>query len=117
MNSNLLQLISALAIGAPFLVMTAILVYYGLRRAAWKHKNRRRETGSSFCPSSCALGTALLFAQIFYRPTVTYVLEAKLDEDIEQDDQGDPETATKQLNRQLKRIRRGEEVGDLVLRL
>jgi hypothetical protein len=59
----------------------------------------------------------LLFAQMFYRPTVSYVLEARQDEDADEDDQGDPESREKHLNRQLKRIRRGEQVDDLVLRL
>ena len=102
---------------APFLAIAVLFIVYFVRRAVWKRKRRRGENCSTFCPPSFALGTILLFSQIFYRPTVTYVLEAKLDEDIEQDDQGDPETTTKQLDRQLKRIRRGEEVGDIVLRL
>jgi hypothetical protein len=37
--------------------------------------------------------------------------------DVEEDDEGDPETPAKQLSRQLKRIRRGEVVERLVLRL
>jgi hypothetical protein len=48
---------------------------------------------------------------------VDYVLEAKQDEDAEEDDKGDPESLTKQLDRQLKRIRRGEPIDRLVLRL
>ena len=45
------------------------------------------------------------------------VIEVIEHEDTEEDDQGNPENLRKQLNRQLKRIRRGEPVGDLVLRL
>jgi hypothetical protein len=63
------------------------------------------------------LGAILLFAQVFYRPTLSHVLEARKNEDAEEDYQGDPEGPKKHLNRQLKRIRRGEPVGDLVLRL
>jgi hypothetical protein len=59
----------------------------------------------------------LLFVQFFYRPTVSNVIEVRQDADVEEDDQGDSETVTKQLSRQLKLLRRGEAIGDLVLRL
>jgi hypothetical protein len=45
------------------------------------------------------------------------VVEVKQEEDADEDDEGDPENLKKQLNRQLKRIRRGEHVDRLVLRL
>jgi len=63
------------------------------------------------------MGLALLFMQMFYRPAVSNVIEVIEHEDADEDDQGDPESLAKQLHRQLKRIRRGEPVGDLVLRL
>jgi hypothetical protein len=58
-----------------------------------------------------------LFAQAFYRPAVSYEIEARLVERAEQDDDGAPETPARLLNRQLRRIRRGEQVETLVLRL
>ena len=64
------------------------------------------------------MGMAFLqVMRLFYQPTVAYVLEAKQDEDADEEDEGDPESLKKQLNRQLKRIRRGEPVDRLVLRL
>jgi hypothetical protein len=117
MNANLLVLISEFAFGAPFLAIAAIFIHYCVRRAAWKRKKRKGLRNPGYCPSSSALGMILLFAQMFYRPSVSYVLEARQDEDADEDDQGDPEGIRKQLNRQLKRIRRGEQVGDFVLRL
>ena len=59
----------------------------------------------------------LLYAQVFYRPSVEYVLEEKQEQDVEEDDQSDPETPEKYLDRQLRRIRRGEPVDQLTLRL
>jgi hypothetical protein len=59
----------------------------------------------------------LQFVQFFYQQNVAYLLEAKQDEDADEDDSGDPETHAKQLHRQLRRIRRGEPVDRLVLRL
>jgi hypothetical protein len=117
MNANLFYLCGSIAFSLPFLAIVGLFVHYSLRRAEWQRKRRRGEKNPGFCPSSSALGAILLFAQMFYRPTLTYVLEARQDEDVEEDDQGDPEGTTRGLNRQLKRIRRGEQVGDLVLRL
>jgi hypothetical protein len=55
--------------------------------------------------------------QVFHRPSVAHALEMKQDEDADEDDEGDPENLKKQLSRQYKRIRRGEPVEKLVLRL
>ncbi len=117
MSANLFYLCS-IAASLPYLAVAVVFAHFLLRRAEWRHKRRRGEKNPGFCPSSSALGAILLFAQVFYRPTLSYVLEARQEEDAEEDDQGDPEGMTKQqLNRQLKKIRRGEHVGDLVLRL
>jgi uncharacterized protein (UPF0305 family) len=59
----------------------------------------------------------LQFVEVFYRPSVDHVLEMKQEEVVEEDDEGDPETGEMQLSGQLKRIRRGESVERLVLRV
>ena len=59
----------------------------------------------------------LLFMQVFARPSLQHVLEEKQKEDKDEDDEGDPESPEKRVDHQLKRIRRGEKVNDLVLRL
>ena len=102
---------------APFLAICAILVRYCFLRARWRLNQRLGRKNSGFCPSSSALGIALLFLQVFYRPSVANVVEIKQDEDADEDDEGDPENLKKQLNRQYKRIRRGEPVDRLVLRI
>ncbi len=55
--------------------------------------------------------------QVFTRPTLEYVLEEKYDEDADEDDDAGPEDPTAHLNRQLKRIRRGESIDALTVRL
>ena len=110
---SVLSLFSA----APFLAIAVILVYFCLRRAAWRRKRRLGKKNLGFCPSTSALGMAFLFLQAFSRPSLAHAVEAKRDEDLDEDDAGEPESLAKQLHRQLRRIRRGEPVDRLVLRL
>jgi hypothetical protein len=98
----------------PYLTIAAVLLHNSLRCARWK-KRRRRDR--AFCSSSAALGTILLFAQIFYRPSVAHVAELRQQVDVDEDDSGDLETPGEVLHRQLRRIRRGEPVGRLRVRL
>ena len=112
------SLLGLFAIGAPFLAITALLLRYFFLHARWRLNKRLGKNNLGFCPSAAALGMAFLFLQVFYRPSVANVVEVKQeDEDADEDDEGDPESLTKQLSRQLKRIRRGEPVERLVLRL
>ena len=117
MHSDAFVYLFQLSLSAPFLAIGAIFCYYLLRRAIWRRNRRLGKKNLGFCPSSCALGMALLFVQVFYRPSVDNVIEVKQDEDADEDDEGDPENQRKQLDRQLKRIRRGEPLDRLVLRL
>jgi hypothetical protein len=117
MNNSILDVIGALALMAPFLAIAAILVHYFLQRAIAKRKLRQGKSVFGFCPSSFALGTALQFMPMFYRPSVAYVIEIRRVETSDEDDEGDPETPAKHLHRQLRRIRRGEPIDTLVFRL
>lgn len=66
------------------------------------------------------IAAGLVFLQLMselYCPGAAFVLREISDEDTDEDDSGDPESPEKHFNRQLRRIRRGEPVGDLVLRL
>jgi len=101
----------------PFAVIPFLLIHYCLRRAAWKGRHRRGQKNPGFCPSASALGVVLLFTQIFIRPSLQHVLAERQEEDQDQDDSGDPEHPDKLLQQQLKRIRRGEQTDDLVLRM
>jgi hypothetical protein len=101
----------------PFLAIVVILLHYSLRRFLWRRGKRLGKSSLGYYPSMFALGMALQFMQVYWRPSVSYVLEEKQDEDADEDDNGDPENLKKQLDRQLKRIRRGEPVDRLVLRL
>src|SRR5215469_15101487 len=113
MGASALYWCALIAAGLPFVAIAVILCYYLLRRAVWHHKRLRGEKRPGFCPSAAAFGIVLLYMQGFVRPTLQHVLVVKQQEDKEEDIEGDPESGGKSLHRQLKRIRRGEEVGDL----
>jgi hypothetical protein len=100
----------------PYLFIVAILAHYVIRRARWKHR-RRRGVLTGFCPSSSALAMVFLLTQTFYRPSIRHVIEVKQVMKAEEDDQGEPDTPEQSLKQQLKRIRRGERVERLTLRV
>jgi len=62
------------------------------------------------------MGAALMFLSMAYRPNHAFVAKAQIQqhEDEEDDDQGGPDTPQKHLLRQLRRIRRGENVDRLI---
>jgi hypothetical protein len=101
MHVDVLSVLS-LFVAAPFVPVVAILAFHRLRKARW---------------AAVGLGMAFLFLQTFWQPSLCHATEAREKIDVEDDDEGEPETPEKQLNRQLKRIRRGEAVDRLVLRL
>jgi hypothetical protein len=102
---------------SPFLAIVAILVHYQIRRSVWKRKKQEGRRALGFCPSSVALGAVFLLITTFYRPRMEFAIEARLKEDVEEDDDGDPETPEQGLSRQLRRIRRGEAVEVLEVRI
>lgn len=104
-------------VAAPFVAILAVLAHYAFKRAVWKRNRRRGKPASGFCPSSAALGVVFLFAQVFVRPSLDHVIEAVQHEKCDEDDEGDPATPEKHLHRQLRKIRRGETLERLVLKL
>jgi hypothetical protein len=117
MSDTLFYAVGAFAASAPFFAIVGIILHYHLRRAAFRRALRSGKPLPAFRPSSSSFGISFQIMQAFYRPTVAYVIEAKLEEDAEDDNDGDPETPAKHLHRQLRRIRRGDPVDTLVLRL
>lgn len=116
MNSSLFYL-GAFAFALPYLAIAGILLHNKLRRVRLRRGKNRRPPRSAICTTSAALGAMLLLGQIFYRPSMAHVVEARQQSDMEEDDSDDPENRNRFLRRQLRRIRRGEVVGNLVVRL
>jgi len=116
MDTSLFYAMGSLAAGAPFLAIVFISIHYHLRRAAWKRATQRGEKPAGFCPTG-SLGSAFQIVQVFYRPSIAYVIEAREKEDVVEDDDSEPETPLRHFHRQLHRIRQGEPVDTLVWRL
>jgi hypothetical protein len=109
--------LAALAMGSPFLAILLILAYYYLFCVPWRRKRNPRRRRHGF--STAGLGTVVLGLTLLYRPRLLYAIEAQQRqvEDADEDDDGDPDSPKKHLMRQLRRIRRGEQVDVLSLRL
>lgn len=95
----------------PFLAIVLILAHFAVQRIRWRLGWR-----VGYYPSTFALGVALQFVQVFYRPSVEHVVVEQLDERADEDESGGPEGGRKHVERQLRRIRRGERVERLVVR-
>jgi hypothetical protein len=104
-------------VGLPYVAVVVLLSLFYIKRVRWRGKRRSGRRNLGFYPSFLLLGNAMQNLQVFTRPTVAYVLEEKYDEDADEDDDGGPDDPTEHLSRQLKRIRRGESIDTLTVRL
>ncbi|QEE27346.1 hypothetical protein FTW19_04550 [Terriglobus albidus] len=96
-------------------VVFLCLFFY--RRFRYRWNKRRGKSRWGFYPSTAAVGNALQELQTMAQPQVQYVLEEKLDEPAEDDDEAGPDDPTAHLRKQAKRIRRGERIERLTVRL
>jgi hypothetical protein len=114
--------LDALALSLPVVAMSLVagyLVCYRVKHLLWKPKGQRRRRRFGLIAPSAALGFAFLALPLMYRPSLELLVKAQIrqQEDVDEDDNGAPDSPAKHLLRQLRRIRRGEEVKRLVLRL
>jgi hypothetical protein len=107
----------AVFLATPYVAVVVLLFTFYLRRIYWRLRRRASRKYAGFYPSASSLGNAFHSLQTFTRPTVAHVLQEKYDEDMEDDGDGGPDDPTRQLMRQVKRIRRGERVDRLTVRL
>jgi len=117
MKFSILDAVAMMAMAMPGLAILVILLHAALLRARWKRNKRKGLPNTGFCPSAAALGAVFLLTHTFVRPSLRHVIEARLRDDTDEDDDGDPDTPEKWLHLQLRRIRHGEPVETLVLRL
>jgi hypothetical protein len=105
----------------PFLLVVVTLAHYSASRVRLRLRKRVGGRRSRLYPYCVAAGMAFLqLVRVFYQPDLAYVLEAKQDQDADEDDSGDPDTPERRLkhfHRQLRRIRRGEPIDSLEWRM
>jgi hypothetical protein len=100
-----------------FLLMTGFCfgcVFFA-RRYLWRRKRRAKTLRRGFYPNAAMLGNALHQLQAIAEPQVRHVVQGKLDDHEEEDDETGPKDPTKHLKRQLRRIRDGEEIDRLIV--
>ena len=90
---------------------------FALRRAGWRRRKRTGKRKLGFYPTGASAGNALHALQAIVQPQVKYVLEEKLDESEDEDDEGAPKDPAAHLMRQAKSIRRGKPVDRLTVLL
>ena len=98
--------------------LTALfLCLFFYQRFRYRRNKRRGKSNWGFYPSTAAVGNALQNLQTMAQPQVQYVLEEKLDETAEDDDEAGPDDPTAHLRKQAERIRRGDRIDRLTVRL
>jgi hypothetical protein len=109
---------------AGFVSGRALVMFFVYFCVASILQRRRQRTGrrrSRLSGYAVALGLAFMqLVRVFCQPDVGYLVDAKQDADQDEDDSGDPETPEgrlKHFHRQLGRIRRGEPIERLELRM
>jgi hypothetical protein len=95
---------------ALFSLFTAVFLLqrYQYRRKKAANKNRR-----GFYPSAATLAFALLSLQTLAQPDLHHSIEQRQTEADDEEENGDPDDPTAQLNHQLKRIRNGKPIDTL----
>jgi hypothetical protein len=112
------NILSLLADAAPFLLLLLVSIFHFGRKHLGRTATRRGgKNRLGFTASTFTIGLALQNLETLMRPNVEHVIEQKYDEDAEDDTSGDPDLPKAQLHRQLRRIRRGEKVDRIILRL
>jgi hypothetical protein len=97
------------------LLILACCFVFCAQRFLWRRRERLGKCRKGFFPTYTAAGNALQTLQVIAQPRAGYVIEEKLDDEADDDDDGDPCDPTKHLNRQLRKIRRGEVVERLTV--
>jgi hypothetical protein len=95
--------------GLPIVLALFAFIY---QRARWRRKKRSGKR-RGFYPTAFALGIAFQQIQLFVAPDAKHTIQEMLKEEAEADDDGGPDDPARHLDRQLRRIRRGEQIETL----
>lgn len=112
-----------IAVAFPVFVMLLLAIALVCQRIKLSVRSRgnpvRRRRRVGIVASNALVGLAFLPLSIIYRPSLSEIAKAQIrqQEDVDEDESGDAESPIKHLLRQLRRIRRGEQVETISLRL
>jgi hypothetical protein len=95
---------------ASFALFTGVFL---LQRLRYRRKKAANPNHRGFCPTTAALSLALISLHTLAQPDLNHALEQRQTEAEDEDENGDPHDPAAQLNRQLKRIRNGEDIDTL----
>jgi len=120
MRFNALDLIQSSAVAWPVFAMLLVALAGACIRLKQRVQKSKRSLKSRVIVTSAtaAIGLGFLPLAFIYRPNLIEVTKAQIreQEHVDEDDSGAPETPRKHLHRQLRRIRKGENVETLILR-
>jgi hypothetical protein len=85
------------------------------QRWRWRRRRRMGRSSLGFYPNASSLGNALHQLQTIAEPQMAYVMEEKLDEEVDEEDEAGPDDPTRHLHRQAAKIRRGERLDRLTV--
>ncbi len=122
MSINPIDAVQEFAVSLPVVAITLVGIAVFLSRLKmliWKPKGPRRHRRFGIMAANAALGFSFLPFAAIYRPRMIEITKAQIrqQEDVDEDDNGGPDTPLKHLMQQLRRIRRGEKVDRLTLKL
>jgi hypothetical protein len=95
-----------------FVLLVLATLGFRARRKVSSNSKRRR-----FRFTGVAVGNALQILHVYVDPRVRYVIAQRLEEQAEDDGGDDCADPGKHLERQLRRIRRGEQIDRLTIRM
>lgn len=96
-----------------YLCVTVVAIAFFAQRSRWKRRRRKNKSNWGFFPTSASMGNALHHLQALAQPQIQHILEQKLDEHADDEEDGAPKDPTAHLRRQARRIRRGQKVDRL----
>lgn len=103
---------------SPFLpLLLLVLCIFHYRRMRWRRNVRRHRRNAGFFPTYALLGTSFQMLQLMTEPRADHVLAEIEKDDADEDEEGGEEDPDRFLHHQLKRIRRGESVDKLTVRV
>jgi hypothetical protein len=95
---------------APCFVLFVLVVRWQQARSRRSHRGRKK---LRFYPTNMMMGLAFQNLQLFVAPDVRPTIEEKYEDAAEEDEDGDPASPERMLERQLRLIRNGETIDRL----